>query len=281
MATIGTDPEVFLRRKDTGEVMPSCGLVGGTKGKPEPMGDGFGIQEDNVMLEFNTPAADSYDGFAARVHDGMHKCANLLRTRLDDQYEIDGANERVFRTDLLGTEQAQTFGCSPEFNAYDGGAGVVSFNRSALVLPGVGEWRLAGGHVHLGYKPKCSVPPHVVAQFADLWLGLPSIGVDNQPQRRALYGQAGRFRKTGYGIEYRTLSNFWVHSATTINEVAWRGFSLASFLEHATEARMMALYKAVPWADVQDSINTENREKSSDLLHHIVMDLNVPEISNP
>lgn len=43
-----------------------------------------------------------------------------------------------------------------------------------------------------------------------MFLGVPSIVLDDDKERRSLYGSAGSFRFKEYGIEYRTLSNFWL-----------------------------------------------------------------------
>src|SRR5258708_20917571 len=59
---VGTDVEVFLIDQEKKPV-PCVGIVGGTKIKPRPIlgGKGFAIQEDNVALEYNIPAAaDAY-----------------------------------------------------------------------------------------------------------------------------------------------------------------------------------------------------------------------------
>src|SRR5690606_7709119 len=45
--------------------------------------------------------------------------------------------------------------------------------------------------------------------------GIPGIYLDKDPtspRRKSLYGHPGRYRKTEYGIEYRTPGNFWLAS---------------------------------------------------------------------
>ena len=41
----------------------------------------------------------------------------------------------------------------------------------------------------------------------DMYVGLPSILYDKDSRRRSLYGKAGAFRLTPYGLEYRVLSS--------------------------------------------------------------------------
>ena len=49
-----------------------------------------------------------------------------------------------------------------------------------------------------------------IIQRCDLFLGVPSVLMDEGELRKQLYGKAGAFRPKPYGVEYRTLSNFWV-----------------------------------------------------------------------
>ena len=43
-------------------------------------------------------------------------------------------------------------------------------------------------------------------------IGLPAVLIDTDKQRRKLYGKAGSMRHKDYGVEYRTVSNFWLSS---------------------------------------------------------------------
>ena len=66
MITVGTDPELMLREKSTGRIISAAGLIGGTKGKPvqmEGLPEGYGVQEDNVMVEYNIPPCTSGQAF--------------------------------------------------------------------------------------------------------------------------------------------------------------------------------------------------------------------------
>ena len=65
---IGTDAEVFLVDK-TGSPVSAVGIVPGSKNEPMPVleGNGYAVQRDNVMLEFNIPAASSAAEFSASI----------------------------------------------------------------------------------------------------------------------------------------------------------------------------------------------------------------------
>ena len=75
--------------------------------------------------------------------------------------------------------------------------------------------RSAGGHVHIAYtKDRIGL-----GRACDLFLGCHSIMFDPDQQRRLLYVKAGAVRKKEYGLEYRTLSNFWIKSPELISMI--------------------------------------------------------------
>jgi hypothetical protein len=70
--------------------------------------------------------------------------------------------------------------------------------------------RSSGLHVHCGYQdPEIDRSLRLVLYF-DAFLGLPSIIIDKDDKRRTLYGKAGCFRLCKYGVEYRTLSSYFM-----------------------------------------------------------------------
>ena len=78
------------------------------------------------------------------------------------------------------------------------------------------------GHIHIGapeLKDQSLVEECV--KVLDLFLGLPSVLLDEERERRKLYGKAGcfRFATSFTGFEYRVLSNFWLKSDELIGWV--------------------------------------------------------------
>lgn len=203
--TIGCDPELFI--KQYGKYKSAVGLVGGDKWNPRPIDEeGHAILEDNVALEFNIAPANSKPAFRSSVA----KVLDYFREILPG-YELDTASAVSFPPEELETPQAQLFGCEPDFNAW---------SKTINPKPQAQDENLrsCGGHVHVGSVIAQEQPLEVI-QAMDLFLGVPSVVLDNGELRKQLYGKAGCFRKKEYGVEYRTLSNFWIFDPKLINWV--------------------------------------------------------------
>lgn len=61
-----------------------------------------------------------------------------------------------------------------------------------------------------------------------MYLGIPSVVRDRDKRRRSLYGKAGCFRLTPYGVEYRVLSSAMMKDVETLNFV-WDQLSKAIY----------------------------------------------------
>lgn len=264
--TLGADPEFFIRDTRTGQVVPVCGLLGGTKGKALPipgLGSGFGMQEDNVMAEFNIPPCLDEYSFGESIHAALRGIDRHLAGTYGGQYERDVRASRFFSTAQLEHPQAKVFGCSPDFNAYTGGMAFEGLDPSLLEEPG-GAWRFAGGHVHVGYIDVVpySIPPFVVAHFLDLFLGANMVQYEReQGKRKELYGLPGRFRPTPYGVEYRSLSNLWVHDIHLCQTVAAHAVNAVAFLSESPQDAVGELYGQVPWPSLRDALIEGNADQ--------------------
>jgi hypothetical protein len=252
----GSDPEFFLAHRTTGLPVPAVGLIGGTKDKPR-MVAGYGLQEDNVMAEFTTPPDGNIRVNMVAATEGVNVVLrNLVRGA--PPCELLSACSVEFAADALDAAgpQARQFGCSPDFDAYNMGARHTRVDPRALLTP-TGAWRFAGGHIHVGYKNVTEMPEYVAALMCDLTLGLSLVlGGEVQGQRRSLYGMAGRFRPTSYGVEYRTPSNQWLYRHTLQSYLSVSSGGLVRIFRSPQETQVR-LFNEVPWADVQHIINNE------------------------
>jgi hypothetical protein len=75
------------------------------------------------------------------------------------------------------------------------------------------------GHIHVGYNNPDDKTSFEIAKAMDLFLGVGSVLLDKDTQRRSLYGKAGAMRLKSFGMEYRTLSNFWIFDDKLISWV--------------------------------------------------------------
>lgn len=196
---LGCDPEIFLKQGNN--FISSIGLIGGTKDAPMPIGEGCAVQEDNVAVEFNTPPAPDVESFLKSVNfnlDYLKKRAVALNMELAIEASA------IFSDNELSHPSAMEFGCEPDYNTW-------TKRRNPRPRAANRNLRSAGGHVHFGSK-EIGLDPWQVGRAADLFLGVPSVEMDPDTQRRELYGKAGAVRIKPYGVEYRTLSNFWLKS---------------------------------------------------------------------
>lgn len=206
---IGADPELFLRTI-SGKMISAVGLIGGTKDQPLPLEvPGCAVQEDNVSAEFNIPPSDNLDDFKRHI--------NYVKSHLSDKAQkmglllADHVASYSFDNDQLESWQSQVFGCEPDMCAWTGRENPRPFSTDFNL-------RSCGGHIHVG----SDLDPDMVIRSMDLHLGVPSITLDPDTHRRSLYGKAGACRRKPYGVEYRTLSNFWIWSDELISW-AWEG----------------------------------------------------------
>lgn len=205
---LGSDPEMFVRSAN-GRIGSVAGLLGCDKWNQKDMGNGIFVQEDNVAIEYATVPSDSFDHFNKIIQLGIDTCAAEIAPF--DLELARGVSSHVFTLDELNSfhKSVFEFGCEPDYNALTGRVNP----KPKAADPGL---RTTGGHVHLGYADLLpeelglEQSQAIMGVMCDYFLGLPSLLMDADDRRRELYGKAGSIRKKGYGIEYRSLSNFWI-----------------------------------------------------------------------
>lgn len=262
LALIGADPETFVQQ---GPNITHCiNMLGGDKNHPRAV-QGGAIQEDNVLFEFNVNPSSDGDEFLKTIQQVMSEGSNIL-----SQYGlriVRNVSSHIYNPEMMQgfPDKAFEFGCTPDYNAATGEANESPSAENEYL-------RTAGGHVHIGFSHLCTVTKEEqerIGMMCDYLLGLPSLLEDSDDLRRELYGKAGAIRYKPYGVEYRTLSNYWLWDeglTKTIHQRAQRAFEMRHCLEE--------LQALIPIADVQQAINTNNREQAKaylSIIHSVVV----------
>lgn len=203
--TIGADVEVFLKNKISGDVVSAEGIIKGSKDFPFRFMDGnpfYATSLDNIMAEFCIPPARTSVDFRNNIEVAMNYIHNIIPQDLSvwafPSAKVDGK--------YLQTENAQLFGCEPDFNAWLSGAMNQRPSADGSTL------RSCGGHIHVGYdEPDMGTNLNLIKAM-DIFIGLASVIQEPDNERKSLYGKAGAFRFKEYGVEYRTVSNYYINS---------------------------------------------------------------------
>lgn len=206
-ATIGADIEVFLRDRESKEIVSAEGLIQGTKTEPfffMPGNNFFATSLDNVMAEFCIPPAKTAEEFSSNIALALAHIENTIPKNL----EVHATPATFLDEKYLQTENALLFGCEPDMNIW-------TLLQNMPPQPPDGEMRnlrSAGGHIHVGYDTPDRYITSMLLKAMDLFIGVPSVILEPANKRKELYGKAGAFRVKPYGFEYRTVSNFYLQS---------------------------------------------------------------------
>lgn len=202
---------MFIINEKTGAVVSAIGIIPGEKGDPwvDPAwGPGFGIEIDNILVEYNIPPVRTKEQFIGVVNFMKNYIDNFVK-KINPDYGILCASSKMVDKDQLSNPIAQLFGCCPDFNCYTGAPNPrPKGNKTNL--------RSAGFHVHYGYDEPDIDTSVAMVKYFDIFLGLMSLLFDTDRKRRSLYGKAGCYRLTSYGVEYRTLSSKMGESDVTL-----------------------------------------------------------------
>lgn len=246
--TVGADPEFFLIDTKTGEYVSAHDMVPGTKEAPEPLACGA-VQVDGTAVEFNIDPAETVEQFVYNIKRVTEQIRKIIPERYQFVYQSSVMYNREYFRKLPA--KAVELGCNPDYNGY-------TFRYNPIPNAGTTTMRTGAGHVHVGWEVD-GVPfkldtiddKHIadcgrLARNLDITLGLPSMEFDPDRRRRRLYGKAGAYRPKTYGMEYRTLGNFWLQDDKLMEFVFngavegvvdyWTKGPECKFMQHRLEA---------------------------------------------
>lgn len=98
----------------------------------------------------------------------------------------------------------------------------------------------------------------------DATVGLESVLLDPDTERKKLYGKAGCFRFREYGIEYRSLSNFWIKSNESLK---WSWNTTMKAIDLVNSGKIEEVKELGGY--IVEAINTNNKELAQELLNKI------------
>lgn len=209
--SIGCDPEFFVKNKrkiiESSKLIPEDGIKFSCFAK-KANSTTVNIVCDGVQIEIN-PAPSSCRAY---VGNAIAEAFKKLKDSIDNDNKITLTPVVKLSKKAMKelSDKAKTFGCAPSFNNYTSSVSVIPVDASKY------QYRSAGGHLHIGdvtVKKYLQKEVDLTIKFLDLICGNTCVLIDTDPaqkERRKVYGKAGEYRLPSYGIEYRTLSNFWL-----------------------------------------------------------------------
>lgn len=241
--TIGTDFE-WVYKDANGKLISSIGLIGGSKKKPLALGRGCSRQEDNVLSEGGIPPVQNFTDFIDLIGYTLEECDKIMAP-LTPVYN----SSHRFDSDQLTHPKALEFGCDPSYNVYT--QSMIEIERDPT-----DTLRSSAFHVHFGHPSVADGEERDfdklerMIKWFDRLVVLPSVLLDPDKERRALYGQAGEFRLCPWGFECRALGSHFLSDAKLL-EFVWDG--IIQVIEKADEEieNEEAIITAINTCDVE------------------------------
>ena len=212
--TIGADPEFALINNNE-EFVSAISILPDKKRAKKEKGNKF--YYDNVLAEIGLKPSGSKVEFIENIKNSLQSLKSMIgKNSIKIQASMEYSDEE------LKHKKSYDAGCFSEISAYTGKQIVfpkefISKDKKTRHMMHVTNIRTAGGHIHLGSEQlvKDDNALYYTVKMLDLFLGVTDLFInkdETSKRRRKIYGQVGSFRTPEYGVEYRTLSNYWLSS---------------------------------------------------------------------
>lgn len=258
--TFGSDPEFMLAKEDGTLVSAIKVLKGKSKNNKLALPNGQATFYDNVLIEFNIAPSPTFRDFEENFGVALRAASEVVAK---DGLVLKQQSSATFPLSECMDEESQRFGCDPEYSIYKTDKEGIIQQLQPPTLPKGNTFRSCGGHIHIGHPVATfeNGNPPMVVKMMDLFVGNSALLIDPDPTsqaRRKIYGGAGTHRLADYGLEYRTLSNFWL-AKPFLAEIIYRLTRLAVQLAVAKPG--LALDLATN-KETEDIINTGAKDKA-------------------
>lgn len=249
----GADPEFFFMKKKR---VIGCEKLISQDG--EEGGEGK-IIIDGVQAEMNIDPSTCRQLVGSRIKRLFDVAHDLIKDHKELSISVDPLVPITKRELGNLSDKAKFFGCTPSKNIYD--------ERNVMPITDSSKYyfRSAGGHIHIGGGESRQRLLHEnqkeYIKMMDIIVGNTCVLLDRDNgniERRRVYGRAGEYRVPRHGLEYRTLSNFWLRDYVLVSFVLGLtriAFSLVtSKLEDKTRFADK-IFKAVDQELIRKAIN--------------------------
>lgn len=268
--SFGCDPEFFFEKK--GKIIGSEKIIDLKKGM-KVTGTNSKIIVDGVQAELNPQASTCRQVLAGEISQAFIQLQREMQK--DPEMSISFLpTVKMDKTELdTLDEKSRVFGCAPSKS-------ITKKPKAILRDPKKYMYRSAGGHIHIGAasgmpvgnsdwygnSPAVNIvlsePARIIA-IMDIIVGNTCVLIDRDPsnvERRKVYGRAGEYRTPPHGLEYRTLSNFWLRSYPMMSFVMSLARMSVSVLANTMPGRDFEreLHQTVSLAKCQKAINTND-----------------------
>lgn len=257
--TLGSDPELAIIDESKGAYASALRVLGKDKMDPIVLLNGIKIYADNALMEASMPPANDIGGMMWTIRDAMVQMSEYLFEK-DIAFRAVPQSTVEFKPQELRHKASWEVGCNPNSDAYTG-----LHNPTNKFVNGI---RTGSFHIHIGHPKMSGMDDKIKAvKLLDIYLGCASVIFDRDPTsitRRKLYGRAGEFRPTPYGIEYRVLGNWSLNNP----EVTRLCFDLVDYAMDAYDSGVYNdIFKDLDESDVRCAINEGNKGLSEVILY--------------
>jgi hypothetical protein len=236
----------------------------------------FFFKRDGKIVESKQCLADKglkyivEDGIQGEIHPTPSQCRAILGAEFTDIFNIMrqqnlealadfSQNVKLTKEEMDSIpDDCKRLGCNPSLNVSED---VIPVNIDGLEYP----YRSAGGHIHIdtGSNTKNEQLRKDAIKFIklmDVVVGNTCVLIDRDKgniTRRKVYGRAGEYRIKPYGLEYRTLSNFWLRSYPLYTFV----FGLARYVMSLyLNGKTDEVLSLVDYKDIREAINKNDKK---------------------